>query len=160
MESKARAGSSTFTASRSTSRWPSSAAHRCGRSHPANRSTRKFVISTFMKTTITTKLSWRTGSNKPVACREKKCDCEEESQKEGEQQLEETRGRCVRFPKDRRPDQGARRLARRDARSHPRPDPGSRSGRGRVVEVGHSGVGARWHPLHRRDLQERGEDYL
>ena len=55
--SRARAGSSASIASRSTSRWPSSAAHRCVLSRPASPSKRKCATSTSTRTTSSTKLN-------------------------------------------------------------------------------------------------------
>jgi hypothetical protein len=60
---------------------------------------------------------------------------------------------------DRRKNQGARRLARRNAQPASRPGQGSRSRGRRGVEVARrSGLVARRPDLHRRDLQERRED--
>src|SRR5712671_904081 len=62
---------------------------------------------------------------------------------------------------DRRENQGARRLAGRDAQPAAYLGQGSRPRSRRGVEVARgSGVGARRNYLHRRDLQERREDDL
>jgi hypothetical protein len=57
MASRARAGSSASIASRSTSRWLSSAARRCVLSRPASPRARTRATSTFMRTTSSTKLN-------------------------------------------------------------------------------------------------------
>src|SRR6476620_4389507 len=67
----------------------------------------------------------------------------------------------VSFSADRRENQGAGRLAGRDAQPAPYLSQGSRSRNRRGVEVERgSGVVARRIDLHRRDLQERREDDL
>src|ERR1700730_10182670 len=67
----------------------------------------------------------------------------------------------ISFSADRRQNQGARRLARQDAQPAAYIGQASRSRSRRGVEVERgSGVVARRINLHRRDLQERGEDDL
>jgi hypothetical protein len=62
---RARAGSSTFIASRSTSRWLSSAARHCALSLLASPSTRTCATSTSTGTTSSTRSSWRAGFGRP-----------------------------------------------------------------------------------------------
>ena len=61
-------GSSTSIASRSTSRWLSSAARRCVLSHPASPSTRTCATSTSTRTTSSTRRRWRRGSGRRPPC--------------------------------------------------------------------------------------------
>ena len=67
-QSRARAGSSTSIASRTTSRWLSSAARRCVLSPPASPSTRKCATSTSTRTTSSTRRRWRRGSGRRPPC--------------------------------------------------------------------------------------------
>ena len=65
-----RAGSSASIASRSTSRWPSSAARRCVRSRRASPSSRKCATSTSMRTTARRSAARRLGeTGQPIARR-------------------------------------------------------------------------------------------
>src|SRR5262245_17087880 len=77
------------------------------------------------------------------------------------QEEERTAEKQVSFSADRRANQGARRLAGKDAQPAAYLGQGSRSRSRRGVEVERgSGVVARRIDLHRRDLQERREDDL
>jgi hypothetical protein len=61
-------GSSTFIASRSTSKWRSSEARHCVLSSPASPSTRTCATSTSMRTTSSTRSSWRAGFGRHRSC--------------------------------------------------------------------------------------------
>ena len=67
-QSRARAGSSASIASRSTSRWLSSAARRCVLSPPASPSTRKCATSTSTRTTQLDEELWRAGFGRRRRC--------------------------------------------------------------------------------------------
>src|SRR5690348_13488640 len=77
----------------------------------------------------------------------------DESSHEDEQERREASQGRFSLAADRWTNQGARRLARRDARPPPQPDQAGRSRRDRGMEVARcSGLGARWDHLHRRNL--------
>src|SRR5579885_2128774 len=81
--------------------------------------------------------------------------------RKGRNEQERISKRKVSFSVDRRENQGARRLAGRDALAAARTDQGSRPRGRRGVEMERrSRVVARRTHLHRRDLQERREDDL
>ena len=140
--SRTRAGSSASTASRNTSRWRSSAARRCARFRPAHRSRRKCATSTSTRTTNSTRRSsphWvKQASQLPgddlnaERPHEMTTIMTKSATAEEERSAKSHTGERLACPPDRREDQGARRLARRDAR--PRPGASSRQADPDVVE--------------------------
>ena len=140
MASRTRAGSSAFTASRSTSKWLSSAARRCALSRPASPSSKDSALPRHPRGRPARRSAARRlgEAGQPIA-RRTNVSGATTAMKKATQHEEERRERSKRrrlsLPADRCEDQGAGRLARRDARADPKHHQAGRPRRGRGVEV-------------------------